>query len=94
MDATWAVFFVPAAILMVWACSISGSLRTRRSTPAFRISTRTTLLPDTCTRNTRTLELLKKVFLSPLMLMFAFVELTAGVLRNGIMQWYTSLRTR
>ena len=23
------------------------------------------------------------------MLMFAFVELTAGVLRNGIMQWYT-----
>ena len=35
------------------------------------------------------LELLKKVFLNPLMLMFAFVELTAGVLRNGIMQWYT-----
>ena len=36
-----------------------------------------------------TADLLKKVFLNPLMLMFAFVELTAGVLRNGIMQWYT-----
>ena len=36
-----------------------------------------------------TLDLLKKGFLNPLMLMFAGVELTAGVLRNGIMQWYT-----
>src|ERR1041385_5130293 len=36
-----------------------------------------------------TVDLLKKVFLNPLILMFAFVELTAGVLRNGIMQWYT-----
>ena len=36
-----------------------------------------------------TLDLLKKVFLNPLMLMFAGIELTAGVLRNGIMQWYT-----
>ncbi len=36
-----------------------------------------------------TTDLLKKVFLNPLMLMFAFIELTSGVLRNGIMQWYT-----
>src|SRR6185295_7329350 len=36
-----------------------------------------------------TLDLLKMVFLNPLIVMFAFVELTAGVLRNGIMQWYT-----
>src|SRR5205814_3568229 len=34
-------------------------------------------------------DLLKKVFLNPLMLMFACIELTSGVLRNGIMQWYT-----
>jgi MFS transporter, OPA family, glycerol-3-phosphate transporter len=34
-------------------------------------------------------DLLKMVFLNPLIVMFAFVELTAGVLRNGIMQWYT-----
>ncbi len=36
-----------------------------------------------------TTDLLKKVFLNPLMLMFAFIEPTSGVLRNGIMQWYT-----
>jgi OPA family glycerol-3-phosphate transporter-like MFS transporter len=34
------------------------------------------------------IELLKRVFGSPLMLLFAFIELTSGVLRNGIMQWY------
>jgi OPA family glycerol-3-phosphate transporter-like MFS transporter len=35
-----------------------------------------------------TAELLKKVFTNPLMLTFAFIELTTGVLRNGIYQWY------
>ncbi len=39
--------------------------------------------------NYSTGDLLKKVFLNSLMLMFAFIELTAGVLRNGIMRWYT-----
>ena len=35
-----------------------------------------------------TLDLLKKVFASPLMLMIAFIGLTSGVMRNGIMTWY------
>ena len=39
--------------------------------------------------NYTTLDLLKKVFPNPLMLMIAVIELTSGVLRNGIMQWYT-----
>ena len=34
------------------------------------------------------LDLLKKVFTSPLMLMIAAIELTSGVFRNGITQWY------
>ena len=33
-------------------------------------------------------DLLKKVFTSPLMLMIAVVELTSGIFRNGISQWY------
>jgi OPA family glycerol-3-phosphate transporter-like MFS transporter len=36
-----------------------------------------------------TKELLGKVFGNPLMLLFAGVALTAGVLRNGIIQWYS-----
>src|ERR1019366_4359112 len=35
-----------------------------------------------------TMDLLKKVFASPLMLMIAMIGLTSGVLRNGIMTWY------
>ena len=35
-----------------------------------------------------TADLLRKVFLSPLMLLLALANLTSGVLRNGITQWY------
>ena len=35
-----------------------------------------------------TMDLLKKVFASPLMLMIALIGLTSGVMRNGIMTWY------
>jgi OPA family glycerol-3-phosphate transporter-like MFS transporter len=38
--------------------------------------------------NFTTMELLRKVFTSPLMLLVAIVELTSGVFRNGIIQWY------
>ena len=48
MDATWAVFFVPAAILSMWALLDIWLIR---DTPAFHISTHTTLPPVTCTRN-------------------------------------------
>jgi len=34
------------------------------------------------------MDLLRKVFTSPLMLMIAVVELTSGIFRNGITQWY------
>src|SRR5262249_17907381 len=35
-----------------------------------------------------TMDLLKKVFTNPVMLVIAAVELTSGVFRNGIAQWY------
>ena len=35
-----------------------------------------------------TLDLLKKVFASPVMLLISVVELTSGIFRNGIAQWY------
>src|SRR6267154_1518566 len=89
MDATWAVFFVPAAILAVWALL---DIRLIRDTPEHAG------FPHLDTHDASSghmheeysaFDLLKMVFLNPLIVMFAFVELTAGVLRNGIMQWYT-----
>lgn len=88
-DATWAVFFVPAVILLVWLALDVWLIKETPEGAGF---------PHLETHDASTghmheeytaLDLLKKVFLSPLMLMLGGVELTAGVLRNGIMQWYT-----
>lgn len=89
IDATWAVFFMPAAILIAWAVLDWWLIRETPEDAGFPyLETHDAshgLMHETYT----TLDLLKKVFMNPLMLMFAGVELTSGVLRNGIMQWYT-----
>lgn len=53
VDATWAVFFIPAAILLIWVVLDFGSLKILRRKPVFRISTRTMPRLVTCTRNIR-----------------------------------------
>ncbi|HVM61920.1 MAG TPA: MFS transporter [Verrucomicrobiae bacterium] len=88
VDATWAVFFIPAAILIAWALLdwwLIHDTPEQARLPAF----------DTCDASSgqmhvefTSLDLLKKVFTSPLLLMIAGVELTSGVFRNGIVQWY------
>lgn len=89
IDATWAVFFIPAAILVAWALLDVWLIKDTPEGAGFpHLDTHDASSGHMHEEYTR-LDLLKKVFLNPLMLMFAFVELTAGVLRNGIMQWYT-----
>jgi OPA family glycerol-3-phosphate transporter-like MFS transporter len=88
VDATWAVFFIPAAILIFWVLMdwwLIKDTPEEANFPHF----------DTCDASSgqmhvefSTMDLLKKVFTSPLMLMLAAVELTSGVLRNGVYQWY------
>jgi OPA family glycerol-3-phosphate transporter-like MFS transporter len=89
IDATWAVFFVPAAILVVWAALDIWLIKDTPEHAGFPYMDTHDASSGRMHEEYSTLDLLKKVFLNPLMLMFAFVELTAGVLRNGIMQWYT-----
>jgi OPA family glycerol-3-phosphate transporter-like MFS transporter len=89
VDATWAVFYIPAAILLFWALLDWWLIKDTPEEAHFAPF-------DTCDASSGQMQveltkadLLKKVFGSPLMLLFASVELTAGVMRNGIMQWYT-----
>ncbi|HEY4281503.1 MAG TPA: MFS transporter [Chthoniobacterales bacterium] len=89
VDATWAVFFMPAAILVVWALLDLWLIKETPEDAGFPYLETHDASSGYMHEKYTTLDLLKKVFLNPLMLMFAFVELTAGVLRNGIMQWYT-----
>jgi len=88
IDATWAVFFVPAAILIVWALLDWWLIK---DTPE------EASLPNFDTHDASsgqmhvqftTMDLLRKVFTSRMMLLLGVVEMTSGVLRNGIYQWY------
>ncbi|HUI05845.1 MAG TPA: MFS transporter [Verrucomicrobiae bacterium] len=88
VDATWAVFFIPAAIVVVWALIDWWLIKDTPEEAGFAPF-------DTCDAssgqmhvNFTTMDLLRKVFTSPLMLLIAVVELTSGVFRNGITQWY------
>jgi OPA family glycerol-3-phosphate transporter-like MFS transporter len=89
VDATWAVFFIPAAILLVWVALDSWLIKETPEDAGFPYLDTHDASSGHMHEHYTTLDLLKKVFLSPLMLMLAGVELTSGVLRNGIMQWYT-----
>src|SRR5207253_2759981 len=87
VDATWAVFFIPAAILVVWAVLDLWLIKDTPEEADFAHFDTHDASSGQMHVEFSTLELLKKVFASPLMLMIAAIEFTSGVLRNGIMQW-------
>ena len=88
VDATWAVFFIPAAILAVWVLLDWWLIKDAPEEAGFPHL-------ETCDASTgqmhvefSVLDLLKKIFASPLMLLIAVVELTSGVFRYSMTQWY------
>ena len=89
IDATWAVFFIPAAILLGWALIDLFVIKDTPEEAGFPELETHDASYGRMHEKYSAGDLLKTVFLSPLMLMFAFIELTSGALRNGIMQWYT-----
>ena len=88
VDATWSVFFIPAAIMIVWVFIdlwLVKDTPEEANFPAFDTADASSgqmhieLTP---------LDLLKKVFASKLMLLIALIGLTSGIFRNGIQNWY------
>jgi OPA family glycerol-3-phosphate transporter-like MFS transporter len=88
VNATWAVFFIPAAILIVWALLDWWLIKDTPEGAGFPHLDPADASSGQMHVELTTMDLLKKVFASPLMLMIAMIELTSGVLRNGIMTWY------
>jgi OPA family glycerol-3-phosphate transporter-like MFS transporter len=89
VDAHWAVFFIPGAILLGWAVLDAWLIKDtpeEANLPPFDTHDASSGQMHV---NFTTAQLLRKVFTSPLMLFIAVVELTSGVFRNGITQWYT-----
>lgn len=87
-DATWAAFFVPAAILLVWVVLDAWLIKETPEGAGFPYLDTHDASSGHMHEEYTTMDLLKKVFGNPIMLLVAGVELTSGVLRNGIMQWY------
>ena len=88
VDATWAVFFIPAAIMVFWALLDWWLVKDTPEEADFPPFDTHDASSGQMHVELSTMDLLKKVFGSPLMLMIASIEFTSGVLRNGIMQWY------
>ena len=88
VDATWAVFFIPAAILIVWVVLDVWLIKDTPEDAGFPQL-------DTCDASSgqmhiefSVLDLLKKIFASRVMLLIAVVELTSGVFRYSMTEWY------
>src|ERR1022692_3193751 len=88
VDANWAVFFIPAGILLFWALLDWWLIKDTPEDADFPHFDPHDASSGVMHIELTTMDLLKKVFASPLMLMIAMIGLTSGVLRNGIVTWY------
>jgi OPA family glycerol-3-phosphate transporter-like MFS transporter len=88
VNATWAVFFIPAAILIFWALLDWWLIKDTPEDADFPHFDPHDASSGQMHIELTTMDLLKKVFASPLMLVIAMIGLTSGVMRNGIMTWY------
>jgi Sugar phosphate permease len=94
VDATWAVFFIPAAALLFWALLDLWLIKDTPEEAGFPHLDTHDASSGQMHVNFTTMELLKKVFTSRLMLVVAVVELTSGVFRYGIMNWYLTFAAK
>jgi OPA family glycerol-3-phosphate transporter-like MFS transporter len=88
LDATWAVFYIPAIILLFWILADLWLIKDTPEECGFPHL-------DTCDASSGQMhvefsvaDLLKKIFASRLMMMIACIELTGGVFRYSMTQWY------
>jgi OPA family glycerol-3-phosphate transporter-like MFS transporter len=88
VDATWAVFFIPSAILIVWVLIDWWLIKDTPEEADFPYFDTHDASSGQMHIELTTLDLFKKVFASPLMLLIAAIGLTSGIFRNGITQWY------
>ena len=88
VNATWAVFFIPAAIMLVWVAVDLWLIKNTPEDAKFPHFDTADASSGHMHVELSALDLLKKVFASKLMLLIALIGLTSGIFRNGIMNWY------
>ena len=88
VDATWAVFFIPSAIILCWLLIDLWLIKDQPEEAGFPYFETADASTGQMHVELSTLDLLKKVFASKLMLLISLVGLTSGIFRNGIQNWY------
>jgi OPA family glycerol-3-phosphate transporter-like MFS transporter len=88
VDATWSVFFIPAVIMVFWILIDIWLIKDTPEEADFPHFDTHDASSGQMHVELSTLDLLKKVFASKLMLLIALIGLTSGVFRNGIQNWY------
>ena len=89
VDATWAVFFVPAIILIFWVLINALLVKATPEDAGFPPFDTSDASSEQAGVEFSMPALLKKFFTSKLMLMIAVIGLTSGVCRNGVQNWYS-----
>lgn len=88
VDATWSVFFIPAATMFFWVFIDWWLIKDTPEEAKFPPFDTHDASSGHMHVELTTLDLLKKVFASKLMLLIALIGLTSGIFRNGIQNWY------
>lgn len=91
VPALWLIFFIPAFLMLIWAFIDIIVLKDTPDDAGFaNFDTHDASHDDKQPAGHRMgyLELMKKIFTNKIILMIGVVELTSGVLKNGILQWY------
>ena len=88
MDSTWWVFFLPAIFLVFWFFIDLWLIKDLPSHCDFEdFDTHDASSGEMHVEHTK-MEMLKRIFSNPVIMMIAAVEFTTGVIRNGVLQWY------
>ncbi len=88
VDAIWLVFFIPSALLVLWAFLDMWLIKDAPSEAGFEDFDTHDASSGEMEKEFTIGELLHRILTNRLMLMFALIEFTTGVVRNGVMQWY------
>ncbi len=88
LDATWSVFYIPAAILVGWVLLDWWLIRDTPEEAGFPYFETADASSGQMHVDLSVADLLKRIFFNRLMLMIACVEFASGIFRYSMTQWY------
>ena len=89
VPALWLIFVIPALIMTIWALIDAIMLKDTPDQAGFDpLDTADASSDDGQAHNPGYWAIVRKIFSNRIILIIGVIELTSGVLRNGVLQWY------